>query len=309
MKAYVGVTDGDWYRHLAAAGADEVNFWRPSGDRAFRALEVGEPFLFKLHAPDNRVVGGGFYSGFAGLRVSEAWRFFGQANGASTLDEMRARVAKYRREPMATGDDPPIGCVFIRDVQFFHPANIAATPPDFAPNIVQGKGYDLDRAEYAPYFAPLLARLAGTSLRTDIAWARDGEIFTEAITKRRLGQRAFQGVVLSAYQGRCAVTGDKIRPVLQAAHVRPVSQGGEHRMDNGMLLRSDVHTLFDAGYLGVDPKYRLQVSRRLRDEFGNGEEFYQRAESRDPIAVPDRGIDRPNREFLEWHMDEVFRAN
>jgi len=47
------------------ANADEVNFWRPAGDRAFCALSVGEPFFFKTHHPDNRVVGGGFFSGFA----------------------------------------------------------------------------------------------------------------------------------------------------------------------------------------------------------------------------------------------------
>jgi putative restriction endonuclease len=82
--------------------------------------------------------------------------------------------------------------------------------------------------------------------------------------------------------------------------------GGEHRIDNGLLLRSDVHTMYDRGYLAVDPKYRLLVSPRLRDEFGNGEQFY--AQAGQPIAVPERPRDRPNREFLEWHLDEVFKA-
>jgi len=55
-------------------------------------------------------------------------------------------------------------------------------------------------------------------------------------------------------------------------------EGGEHRVDNGWQRpRSDVHTLFDAGYLGVDPQHRLHVSRQLRQEFGNGEEFSVRA--------------------------------
>ncbi|MDQ1720946.1 MAG: putative restriction endonuclease, partial [Pseudonocardiales bacterium] len=83
--------------------------------------------------------------------------------------------------------------------------------------------------------------------------------------------------------------------------------GGEHRLDNGLLLRSDVHTLFDRGYLGIDPKYRLLVSRRLREEFGNGEQFYSRAGQ--TINVPERRHDRPNPEFLEWHVDEVFQAS
>ena len=65
--------------------------------------------------------------------------------------------------------------------------------------------------------------------------------------------------------------------MLQAAHVRPVTAGGEHRLDNGLLLRSDIHTLFDRGYLGVDRAYRLLVSRRLRQDFQNGDQFYARA--------------------------------
>ncbi len=98
-----------------------------------------------------------------------------------------------------------------------------------------------------------------------------------------------------------------IRPVLQAAHIRPVAAGGEHRIDNGLLLRSDVHTMFDRGYLGVDPHYRLRVSPRLRDEFGNGEHFYARVG--EVITLPKRRADRPQREFLQWHMDQVFRAS
>jgi putative restriction endonuclease len=50
--------------------------------------------------------------------------------------------------------------------------------------------------------------------------------------------------------------------VLQAAHIRRVREGGTHGVDNGLLLRSDVHTLFDRGYLTVTPAYQLRVSRR-----------------------------------------------
>jgi hypothetical protein len=39
---------------------EEVNFWQPSGSRRFRVWQAGEPFLFKLHSPENFIVGGGF---------------------------------------------------------------------------------------------------------------------------------------------------------------------------------------------------------------------------------------------------------
>ena len=67
MKAYVGVTDIEWYRQLSAESLahDEVNFWFPSPTQGFRALRAGEPFLFKTHLDrtvpglSNRIVGVG----------------------------------------------------------------------------------------------------------------------------------------------------------------------------------------------------------------------------------------------------------
>jgi putative restriction endonuclease len=89
-----------------------------------------------------------------------------------------------------------------------------------------------------------------------------------------------------------------------------VTNEGENRVDNGLLLRSDVHTLFDHGYLGVHPtKKTLLVSPRLRAEWGNGDEFYQRADSGEPISMPDRIADRPNTDFLTWHADTLFKAS
>lgn len=225
---------------------------------------------------------------------------------------MRARVGHYRRERLGATDDPVIGCVMVRDVVFFPPAASAGPPPDFAPNVVQGKSYDVADESVHSYFEGLLARILGTSVieLEELPWHRPGPVYGDPrLTPQRLGQRAFQAVVLSAYGGTCAVTGDRIRPVLQAAHIRPLPRGGDHRLDNGLLLRSDVHTLFDRGYLGIDPQHRLHVSARLRAEFENGEEFYDRARSREPISVPQRRPDRPNRDQLEWHMDEVFLAS
>jgi putative restriction endonuclease len=68
----------------------------------------------------------------------------------------------------------------------------------------------------------------------------------------RLGQQAFKALALNACQRQCAITGTHI-PGSPVAHVRLVTEGGEHGLDNGPLLRSDVHTMFDRGYLCVDP--------------------------------------------------------
>jgi putative restriction endonuclease len=313
VRGYVGVTDDEWFRFLAARpeiSQTEVNFWRPGGGNTFRALNVGEPFFFKTHAPHNRVVGGGFFSGFAPLRVSEAWDMFGEANGAASLERMRARIAHYRREPIGTREDPVIGCVFVRDVTFFADDMAYEPPPGFALNIVQGKTYDMGESQVERYFADLMQLVLGKAIEIDFSrpWHSSGPVFGDPrLAPYRLAQKSFKAVVLSAYHGHCAITGSKIRPVLQAAHIRPVTSGGENRLDNGLLLRSDVHTMFDNGYLAVDTQHKLLVSPRLRTDFGNGEQFY--AKEGQVIELPDRRADQPNREFLEWHRDTVFKAS
>jgi putative restriction endonuclease len=308
VRAYVGVTDNDWYRFLAARPVmTEVNFWQPSGARQFRVLAPGEPFFFKTHYPHNRLVGGGFFSDSVRLTVSEAWELFGEANGVATVEQMRARIGRYRRAPIGAGEDPDIGCLFVLDVRFFpHNATVEA-PPRFAPNIVQGKSYDLADPTVGPYFADLLHRILGVTAELDFGqpWHRPGPVLGDPrLAPYRLGQQSFKAVVLDAYHRRCAISGTHIPPVLQAAHIRPVAAGGEHRLDNGLLLRSDIHTLFDRGYLGVDPNYHLLVSPRLRADFSNGDQFYAKAGQ--VIDLPEHRTDQPGREFLEWHLDEIF---
>ena len=87
MKIWVGVTDKDWFQFLNRINPDEVNFWQPSGSRVFRALQPGEPFLFKLHSPDNFVVGGGHFVRYSALPASLAWDAFGLKNGVGSLED------------------------------------------------------------------------------------------------------------------------------------------------------------------------------------------------------------------------------
>lgn len=61
MNFYLAVTDDNWFHFLAHHEPEEVNFWRPSSTTRFRAIREGAPFLFKLHSPNNYVVGGGFF--------------------------------------------------------------------------------------------------------------------------------------------------------------------------------------------------------------------------------------------------------
>src|SRR3974390_864123 len=110
IRIVVAVTDREWFEHLRSIPSPaEVNFWAPS-PTPFRALAPGELFLFKLHAPDNFIVGGGIFAYANVLPCSLAWEAFGTANGATSLFEMRTRIVRYRRSEVDNRGDFQIGC-------------------------------------------------------------------------------------------------------------------------------------------------------------------------------------------------------
>ncbi len=308
MNAFVAVTDGEWFRFLAGLpGVDEVNFWQPSA-RTFRALQPGEPLLFKLHAPESFIVGGGFFVRWSPLPCSMAWEVFGQKNGAASLGEMRRRIQRYRRAP-ASSEDYEVGCIVLTQPFFFDRADWFPPPEDFHPNVQTGKRYDLSAPPHGTrLWEEVALRTMARDLDLDIeVEAEPGKMFGEPILVRpRLGQGAFRVLVTETYERRCAITGEKILPVLQAAHIRPVAVAGQNRVDNGLLFRSDVHTLFDRGYVTVTPHHKLRVSRHLRDDFHNGE-YYLSFDGHE-IWVPPRAADRPDPDALAWHSDTVFRG-
>lgn len=109
-----------------------------------------------------------------------------------------------------------------------------------------------------------------------------------------------------AYHRRCAVTGEKTLPVLEAAHIQSHAADGPNRTSNGLLLRADIHRLFDDGYVTVDPDLKLVVSRRLKEEFENGREYY-RFHGERLANLPENPADRPSRAFIDWHNSVVYR--
>jgi len=78
-----------------------------------------------------------------------------------------------------------------------------------------------------------------------------------------LGQGTSRVLVTDIYARRCVVTGERPLPILQAAHINPVAPGGPHDRRNGLLLRSDLHTPFDRGYITVSADLQLKVGGRI----------------------------------------------
>lgn len=317
MKAYVGVTDPRWAEFLAQRPhLKEINFWRPSSEQVFKRIGTGDLFLFKTRYPHNRIVGGAVFSRFARVPLSRAWEAFGEGNGRMSPKELRDALNQYRvkngKPAILPGEDPLVGCIMLRDPVFFDEGSTFPAPPDFKKNQVQGQGYDgiLGDDRYAAYFAPIAERvLAATGdpvdddLEDTATWTHEGPpLGGYGRSRRRLGQQAFKLALMEAYGGRCAVTGLDLPPALDAAHIHPVADGGLHRLDNGLLLRADLHRLFDAGYITVSPDFTVHVSPRLH---ADAAEEYTALEGT-KVRLPKRKVDRPAADALRYHAETVF---
>ena len=302
IRIVVAVTDSHWFDFLRRRpDLGEVNFWSPSA-RGFKALQPGELFLFKLKAPVNMIAGGGIYTHSSTMPLSLAWEAFGEANGAGSLKEARANILDNRTTGPETTGDFPIGCRILTHPFFFETWQWMPPPESFSPNIVTFKSFDTDDAEGRALWHQVSQRMnwfAGS--------ARPGEVVRfgkPQIIQPRLGQGAFRVVVTDAYQRRCAVTGERTLPVLDAAHIHPYSEGGPHRVSNGLLLRRDLHKLFDDGYVTVSPDLRFEVSQRIRDDYENGRAYYA-LQGRE-IRVPDDPRQRPDDGALVWHNENRY---
>jgi putative restriction endonuclease len=311
VKFWVGLTDWNWFTYLAArTPLDEVNFWQPSKRRPIR-LDVGAPFVFKLHAKQGGwIVGGGFVGHpFTPLPPEMAWKAFGEKNGAASFEEMVAKLRTYRRDFDEYTDE--IGCNAL--VQpFFLPREKWIPGPSTWPAPVQsGKSFDTTEPEGAAIWSQVQSAMATLEATTAIPDLRIGEperprYGAPVLVPVRLGQGTFRTTIIDAYERRCAVTNERTLPVLEAAHIKPYSKEGPHSPNNGLLLRSDLHTLFDQGFLTVTPDLRVRVSRTIREKYENGRDYYA-LEGRE-IRRPSAGNPLPSPEYLEWHADTVFRG-
>ncbi len=300
MHLYVGITDDRWFEYLSNLNPlpDEVNFWRPKSQDRFLALQPGELFLFKLHAPNHFIVGGGVFAHHTFFPIRLAWETFLQKNGTPDYRTFADRIIGYRGQERA---HQPLGCTVLTQ-PFFWPRELWLPMPVDWPRTgaMEGKRYTTDDVIGAKLWDDVQIRLQGANMKgavADVPQARYGE---PRLITPRLGQGAFRVEVTDAYSRRCAITGERTLPALAACHIRPYAENGPHEVSNGILLRSDLHNLFDQGYLTVTLDYRVEVSRSIREEFENGRDYYA-LDGRELKVRPKQEGDWPRREFLEWH--------
>lgn len=312
MKFYLGVTDNNWFNYLNRINPEDINFWQPGGNSTFRALEMGGPFLFKLRYPANVIAGIGFFSSHTFLPLSIAWDVFGNRNGCDTFLQFQKTILSLRSD--VSNLNPVIGCIVLTNPIFFQKEDWIPVPSDWSKNIVQGKGYDTNSFAGQELWMKIESLLPKylqpiQTVEADSQLLHEPEaIYGNSIMQKvRIGQGAFRVLVTDAYTRKCSITGEKTLPVLEAAHIKPYALAGPNSISNGLLLRSDIHKLFDTGYLTITDGLKIEVSKQIKEEYENGKEYYQ-FHGKDLFYLPGKEKERPRAEFLHWHNENIYKG-
>jgi len=127
--------------------------------------------------------------------------------------------------------------------------------------------------------------------------------------KTRVNQNVFRQIVIANYNGKCAITGIDIPDLLLASHIIPWSKNEEERLnpENGIYLSALYDRAYDKGYIGISEKFDILLSQELikkHSEDYHAKYFASIAGTK--IILPKKYY--PKKEFLQFHLDEVFRG-
>jgi putative restriction endonuclease len=171
---------------------------------------------------------------------------------------VRRVIEWYKHVEADTARDYSVGCILLQS-PFFLTREEWFSGPDWHKPIVQEKGYTTDEEVGDQLWREAQVRLQSQAVPSQEAPETVEELrFGQPQTVLpRFGQGAFRVIVTDGHKRQCALIASHVLHVLDAAHIRPYSLGGPHIPSNG-LLRQDVHTLFDRGYLTGTPDCRVR---------------------------------------------------
>lgn len=294
------ITDPDWYRFLRARPLlDEVNFWQPG--RSSNSTAPGTPWLYLIRGTSS-IWGMGYFAAFSRMPIGVAWDTFGEGNGFDSFLAFQTKIARLKGvSPNAVGD---IGCSVLSSPTYFdEPIEFSHFARMYGPS----KPFDARAPDGAKLWGLVEdQRNRGLTPIATSPFLKQPASGKPVLVIPRLGQATFRIQLEQQYDTRCTVTGERTRPTLEAAHIKPFSMVREHSLNNGLLLRSDLHKLFDQGYVTITPDRKFRVSKAIREEFENGRDYY----ALDGLSIrqPRSENAQPAEECLDWHSSVKFKG-
>lgn len=127
--------------------------------------------------------------------------------------------------------------------------------------------------------------------------------------KTRVNQNVFRQIVIANYSSKCAVSGIDIPDLLVASHIIPWSKSEEERLnpENGICLSPLYDKAYDKGYIGINEKFEILLSKELKRK--SKQEYHEKYFARiagSKIMLPKKYY--PKKDFLQFHLDKIFKG-
>jgi putative restriction endonuclease len=135
--------------------------------------------------------------------------------------------------------------------------------------------------------------------------------YNERIVKTRYHQPLFRARVIHAYQERCAICRLPFTELLEAAHIRPDSQGGSAKISNGMSLCKIHHGAYDADIIGISPDYKIHVKESVLATFDGPtlQHSIKEMDGEDLRQIPTENASKPDRDLLAERFEKFLKAS
>lgn len=303
----------EWHRivkdEYISAGSSATNFWSlkqkdSAPDQELARVKPGSLVLQVLkQGGQYYIVGGGYFVKWVLLKPSKAWECFGVRNGRNSFAEMMQEIREQGGDENSDLISHILYGTFIFSNRDALPVPVEYTQEfddndyRFLISTAQPIGRYLDHI--------LRERRAGLSAEEYSSDWR-GIYYLAAKHVEHADIDGFHAAVMAAYDFKCAITGDTSVPVLDVANIQPCYSKSFQSVQNGVLMRCDLHRLFSEGYITLsyvgDDAIEVRVSKSLASM---GAESYLKYDHK-RITLPQDRTAWPKREYLLWHNNKCF---
>ena len=199
------------------------------------------------------------------MSVNDAWNKYGFKNGCTSKQELIDRLDKYKASNSSderSVTDSEIGCIVLTNAVYFDDdkfLDLDNYEIDFSRFIVKIKYYnEIDPLEIVIQSTVNDFELLPTTLEK----LKKSRLLTE-----RKGQGNFRAIITTAYSNKCCITNETTPELLEAAHIQPYFDENSNHVKNGLLLRLDLHKLYDNGLLYIDETFKIHISPEVKSEY------------------------------------------
>lgn len=319
MGSYIINTDPHWYSFVFSQGIKNPVFWLKRERSPSRETIIpGNPIFFRITRTNPPVIKGhGVVVSASVYSLTDAFNLYGQRLGYPSMGEMVDASASWT-SGVQLQPDTRMFCVEVADFRVTEDIRTDTRLSDLGiefdhRHVVTGKELDdaqttallnLARSAHGRQVRSLVSLIdneeaAGAVDEFNPRDIQDGREKIARLVAKRRGQHKFRKKLLAAYDSKCAITGCDAIAALEAAHIIPYRGHQTNHVTNGLLLRADLHTLFDLGLIAIDSSSMLVVMHPdlLATDY--------KSLSGKRVMLPKNKQHRPNIEALDIHRREA----